>query len=169
MFVLDIYPILHSPSTLYALPSERKCSQYDYHLSSVEIRSKFSAPIAHRTKAHDQSAAVRHTCWALHSTCGPGAARCRRWERGQHQAPSHCKAGFLAQKCSQHQAQRPSAELPVLGIPEAVSTVSSTVSFCSMSWRIIARSLILSPFFFLSQSNPSESVNHLISLNISLF
>lgn len=51
-------------------------------------------------------------------TWGPGAARCRRWERGQHQAPSHCKAGFLAQKCSQHQAQRPSAELPVLGIPQ---------------------------------------------------
>jgi len=43
------------------------CSQYDYHLSSVEIRSKFSAPVARRRKAHDQSAAGRYPCWALHS------------------------------------------------------------------------------------------------------
>ena len=82
----------------------------------MEIRSKFSAPIAHRKRAHDQSAAGRHPCWALHSDrrarssylqeAGAGTASCSQplqgWLPGtectQHQAqcPSHAELGFVA-------------------------------------------------------------------------
>lgn len=151
---MDIYYI---PKYALCMPFLLRGNVHSMIITSLVWKSEVnSQPTLHIGRRHVTGARQADTpAGPCIQTGGPGAAKCRRWEQGQHQVPSHCKAGFLAQKCSQHQAQCPSHWTSGAWHPtEAVSTVSSIVWFCFMIWRIIARSLILSPFFFLSQSIP---------------
>ena len=150
---MDIYYI---PKYALCMPFLLRGKVHSMIITSPVWKSEVnSQPPLHIGRGHMTRARQADTpAGPCTQTGGPGAATCRRREQGQHPVPSHCKAGFQAQSALSTRHSAPHIDLPVLGIQRRQWVVSSIVLFCFMIWRIIARSLILSPFFFLSQSIP---------------
>ena len=160
---MDIYHLLHSPSSLDGLFG-RKCPQYDHFFCSVTVRSKLSASFAESMKACAQStrsdtpAELSIQKWAM-ETMG-----CRIWDQRQPWLPRGGSAGFGIRSGISTGGSASQVQCLVFGTQQRHRAGCPQLSSSVLCFGV----LLLEASFQISFFLPSESFNLLIFLT-SLF